>query len=116
MFYYDFTVGNKTYKLRLNTRIICTLEKQIGCNPLLIFGDGDTIPTVSTMVNILYCALVQFNHGISLDDAFTIFDEWLSEGHTVTDFINVILEIYKVSGLIAKGGEDEKNVNTEVGV
>lgn len=100
MMYVDFTVDNKDYKLRLNTRQIIALEKQLGCNPIGVFGDGDTIPTITQMVQILYCALVPLNHGISLDDAFTIFDSYLNEGHTVTDFIPVILQIYKVSGLI----------------
>ena len=33
MNFIDFVVGNKTYKLRLNTRSIVLLEKQLGCNP-----------------------------------------------------------------------------------
>jgi hypothetical protein len=98
--YVDFTAGNKDYKLRLNTRQVVALEKQLGCNPIGIFGNGDTIPTITQMVNILYCSLVPLNHGISLDDAFNIFDTYLEEGHSATEFIPVILQIYKVSGLI----------------
>lgn len=102
MMYVDFHAGNKDYKLRLSTRNTVMLEKQLGCNPLAIFGNGDTLPTVTTMVQILYCSLLQFNHGISLDDAYNIFDDYLADGNTATDFINVLLEIYKVSGLIKK--------------
>lgn len=112
MMYTDFEVGNKAYKLRLNTRNTIALEKQLGCNPLAIFGlDGAQIPTVENMVHILYASLIQYNHGISLNDTYTIFDEWLDEGHTVTDFIPVILEIYKVSGIINAdaANEEEKN-------
>ena len=53
MNYLDFTPGNKDYKLRLNTRNIVALEKQLGANPLSIFGDGDKLPTITQMVNIL---------------------------------------------------------------
>lgn len=102
MMYVDFHAGNKDYKLRLSTRNTVMLEKQLGCNPLAIFGNGETLPTVTTMVQILYCSLLQFNHGISLDDAYNIFDDYLADGNTATDFINVLLEIYKVSGLIKK--------------
>lgn len=102
MMYVDFHAGNKDYKLRLSTRNTVMLEKQLGCNPLAIFGNGETLPTVTTMVQILYCSLIQFNHGISLDDAYNIFDEYLADGNTATDFITVILELYKVSGLIKK--------------
>ena len=111
MLYVGFTAGNKDYKLRLSTRQTVSLEKQLGCNPLSIFGDGETIPTITTMVYILYASLQQLNHGISLDDAFNIFDDYLADGHVVTDFIPVIVEIYKVSGIIknTKETEIEKN-------
>ena len=107
MMYVDFSAGNKDYKLRLDTRNTITLERQLGCNPVAIFGDGDTIPTITTMVYILYSALQPLNHSISLEKTFEIFDEWLADGHAATEFINIILEIYKVSGLLK--GSTEKN-------
>ena len=111
MMYLDFTAGNKDYKLRLSTRNTVMLEKQLGCNPLAIFGSGDTIPTITQMVNILYASLIQYNHGTTLNDAYDIFDAYLADGHTMTDFIQVIVDIYKTSGLIkAEGTEEEKNV------
>jgi hypothetical protein len=111
MIYVDFSAGGKDYKLRLNTRSVIMLEKQIGCNPIAIFGDGETIPTITTMVAILNASLQQYNHGITLNDAYDIYDAWLADGHTATDFIKVIIELYKVSGLIAdnRAGETEKN-------
>lgn len=110
MMYLDFTAGNKDYKLRLSTRNTVMLEKQLGCNPLAIFGSGDTIPTITQMVNILYASLIQYNHGITLNDAYDIFDAYLADGHTMTDFIQVIVDIYKTSGLIkTEGTEEEKN-------
>lgn len=110
MMYVDFTAGNKDYKLRLNTRGIVALEKNLGCNPLSIFGNGETLPTITTMVSILHAALQPFNHGISLNDAYDIFDEYLADGHSITDFLPVIVEIYKTSGLIGKEKvETEKN-------
>lgn len=109
MVYVDFTAGNKDYKLRLNTRNTVALEKALGCNPLAIFGNGDELPTVTTMVNILYFSLQQLNHGISLDNAYDIFDDYLADGNSSTDFINVILEIYKVSGIIKNTDNAVKN-------
>ena len=109
MMYVDFSAGGKDYKLRLNTRNTIMLEKQLGCNPLAIFGDGDTIPTVTTMVNVLYCSLLALNHGITLDGAYDIFDEYLADGNSATDFLSVIINIYKVSGLIKSDSVTEKN-------
>ena len=109
MNYIDFTAGGKEYKLRLNIRNSVVLFQVLGCNPLTIFGDGDKIPTVTTMVQILLVSLQQLNHGITLDNAYTIFDEWLADGHTVMDFLAVIIDIYKVSGIIQQEQEDAKN-------
>ena len=116
MLYFDFEAGNKAYKLRLNTRNIVTLEKQIGCNPLGIFGlDGGRIPKVTEMVAVLHSSLQHFHHGISFEDAYNIFDAYLEDGHSTTDFIPNIIEIYKVSGIIKTdanvktGDNEEKN-------
>ena len=109
MMYVDFSAGNKDYKLRLSIRATVALEKQLGVNPLMIFENGDTIPTITTMVNVLHAALQQYNHGISLNDAYGIFEEWLNDGNTVVDFIPVIIDIYKVSGIIKQEEETEKN-------
>lgn len=107
--YYEFYVANKAYKLRLTTRATVQLEKQIGCNPLGIFGNGETIPTVTTMVSILHAALQQYQHNIDMNEAFNIFDAWLEDNHTVTDFIAVIIELYKASGLIKVEDAEVKN-------
>lgn len=108
MMYYDFNAGEKAYKLRLNTRSIVLLEKNIGCNPMAIFGDGNTLPTVSVMVAILHASLQAYHHGISLNDAYDIFDEYLADGHTPDEFLYDVIEIYKASGII-KENKSEKN-------
>ena len=108
MLYVDFNAGGKDYRLRLTTRDIVSLEKRIGCNPLAIFGDGDTLPTITTMVAILHASLQTYEHGLTLDDAYKVFDAWLADGHTMTDFIQVIVDIFKASGLI-KNDRSEKN-------
>ena len=111
MMYYDFEAGNKVYKLRLSTRSVVALENKLGCNPIAIFGKGDTIPTITTMVTILHAALQQFQHGTSQEDAYNIYDEYINDGHTMTDFIPVIVEVFKMSGIIPKdsGEGEEKN-------
>lgn len=110
MMYYDFKAGNREYKLRLNTRNIVSLEKQLGCNPLMIFGaDGESIPTVSAMVVILHASLQTYEHGITVDKAYEIFDDYLEDGNSTIDFVNVIMEIYKASGIIKIETDSEKN-------
>ena len=109
MMYVDFTAGDKAYKLRLSIRATVALEKKLGVNPLMIFEDGSTIPTITTMVNILHAALQQYNHGISVEDAYNIFETWLNDGNSVVDFLPIIIDVYKVSGIIKQEEEAEKN-------
>jgi hypothetical protein len=112
MNYIDFEAGNKSYKLRLNTRNIVALEKTLGRNPMAIFFEADgneRIPTITEMVAILHCSLQQYNHGISLNDAFDIFDDYVAEGHSTLEFIKVIMEVYQASGLMPKNEEEAKN-------
>jgi len=113
--YFDFEAGNKAYKLRLTTKAIMALESKIGCNPMMIFGTGNRVPTVTEMIHVFHNSLTQFHHGITFDGATAIFDTWLEEGHTPTDFINIIIGIYRASGIIPntdetnEGAENEKN-------
>lgn len=111
MLYTEFTAGNKEYKLRLNTRNLVSLEKTIGCNPISIFNQGDGIPTVTTMVAILHASLQQYQHKITVDDAYNIFDEWIADGNDVVKFVNVILDIYKTSGIVPETTDEE--IDTE---
>ena len=110
MNYIDFEAGNKSYKLRLNTRNIVALEKNIGRNPVSIFFEGsdERIPTITEMVAVLHASLQQFNHGITMNDAFDIFDSYIEE-HSTMEFIKVIMEIYQASGLMPKNEEEAKN-------
>lgn len=111
MMYIDFEAGNKAYKLRLTTGATVALEKRLGCNPIAIFGDGNTIPTVTTMVGVLHASLQAYQHNITMEDAYNIFDEWLEDGHSMTDFFTVIIDVFKASGLMRNGKDaEEKNV------
>lgn len=109
MMYVDFSAGNKDYKLRLNTRGVITLEKALGTNPLSIFGNGNQLPTITSIVAVLHASLQAYHHGISLDDAYDIYDAYLADGHVMTDILPVIVDLYKVSGLIREEASNEKN-------
>lgn len=108
MNYVLFNAGEKEYKLRLNTQNTINLENKIGCNPVAIFGNGDTIPKVTVMIQILHASLQQYEHGIALADTYNIWDTWLNDGHEMSEFIPIIIDIYKVSGLI-KNDKTQKN-------
>ncbi len=107
MLYTELNVGEKAYKLRLNTRDIINLESKLGCNPMAIFGNGTVLPTLTQIIYILHASLQAYQHGISTKEAEDIFDKWIADGNTMTEFYAVIIEIYKVSGIIPKDTEVE---------
>lgn len=115
MLYYEFEAGGNVYKLRLGIKNIVNLEKTLGCNPLMVFGAGDRIPTITEMVAILHNSLQAYNHGITLDATYNIFEAFLMDGHQVSDFVQHIVGIYKASGILKDDNtpeedeEDEKN-------
>ena len=109
MYCVDFEAGDKNYRLRMDIMATIALEKQLGCNPLAIFGDGDKLPTITAMIHILHASLQAMQHGITVNDAARIFEKWLADGHAPTDFLPIIIDIYKASGII-KPDADEKNV------
>ena len=108
--YVEFA-GKKVYKLRLGIGSIVELEKDLGYSPLMVFGtDGaQKIPTTGEMIAILHRSLEKYEHGISMKQAEEIFEEWLESGHTLVEFVSVIVEIYKVSGILPREEDKVKN-------
>ena len=113
MMYYEFNVGDNTYKLRLSTRNIIQLEKKLGGNPLTLFYKGGevAIPTLEGMSDVLHYSLQKFHHGISLKDVDDILDAYLEE-NTMNDLMEVVMNVYKVSGIISND-EDEEAEDTD---
>lgn len=112
MMYVDFAAGGKEYKLRLNTRGVVLLEKELGCNPVLLFvgkNNQSRVPTVEEMMIIFNHTLKAYQPNLTIDDAYDIFDKWIEEGHIITEFVAIIVEVYRQSGLFKKEEADEKN-------
>jgi hypothetical protein len=102
MLYVDFEAGNKQYKLRLNTRSIIELEKRLGCNPLGILNEN-ALPKIEQLVAVLHASLQQYQHNITMNDAYDIFDAYLeAEENDINKFLFVIIDIYQNAGLIDK--------------
>lgn len=101
MLYTTFTVKDTDYKCRLNARACVDLEKKMGTNPLNVFvkiSQSGAIPELSDLIIILHASLTAYNHKITLDDTYRIYDEFVDEGNTMLDLVPLILEIFKVSG------------------
>ena len=101
----ELTAGGKTYMLRLTTRGIIQLEKDLGYNPLQIFMgiDEDVLPRLGDMLKLLHRTLQPLNHGITYEDAIDIYDAFLQEdGHTVWDIVPILIDVFKEAGFLPK--------------
>lgn len=114
MLYTIFTVNDRDYKARLNAKACVDLEKKLGQNPLNVFikmmGDGETVnlPSLGDIISILWASLQAYQHNITMDKTYEIYDEFINEGHNMMDLIPIVIDIFKVSGLLPEE-TDEKN-------
>lgn len=114
MLYTTITIKGRDYKARLNAKACLDLEKKLGKNPLNVFiemsnGDNINFPSLGSLITILHCSLQAYEHGMTLERVYEIYDDFIEEGHNMTDLIPIIIDIYKVSGLIPEEVENEKN-------
>ena len=108
-----FTVKGHDYKLRLGAKAVIDLEKKLQKNPVQILADiaeGGQVPGLEPFLIIMQGAMSQLNHGVDMAKMYEIYDDYIEEGHTMYDLVAVIMDVFKVSGLIPENPEkDEKN-------
>lgn len=116
MIYTTLTIGEKEYKLRMSSAKVVEVEKTIGKNPLdiLIGAQRGQLPLMGDTIAIFWGALTYYQHGIKREAVYDIYDEYIAEGHTYTDFIlNVLVDIFVTAGYFKKddikAADDEDN-------
>ena len=84
--FYELEVGDTVYKLRLTTRALITIEKELGYNPIQMFMNigRNNIPKLYEIMIILHGMLISLQHGITLDKTYDIFDKYTEEGRRKT--------------------------------
>lgn len=91
-------INDTEYNLKLNARACINLEKDLGKNPISIFTglrDGE-LPKISDIIAIIH-ASIQTKH--TINETYDIIDKYLEE-NSMTDLINLTLEVFKASGFI----------------
>ena len=113
MLYTTLTVKDRDYKLRLNAKSCVDLEKKLGTNPINVFidmaGDNVKLPSIDILITLLHYSLQTLEHGITMDKTYEIYDNFIEDGHQMSDLYLVIVEVFKVSGLIREEEVEEKN-------
>ena len=97
-------------KLRLDALRISQLEKALGgVSPLVVFQRSqETMPPLSDLLLILHYSLIAYNHSKKMEDTYVIYDNFVAEGGDVSQLIMVLIEVFKVSGLIPKDVDADK--------
>ena len=76
------------------------------------FSDKYEIDTVDLeVVQVWYCKTVQNHKGLFIirNSYGLIYDNFIEDGHQMSDLYLVIVEVFKVSGLIREEEVEEKN-------
>lgn len=107
----ELKIKDNSYKLRLTTKGSVALEKALGYNPItmLIKIDDGYMPKLSDVLIILHAMLQSYNHGMSLDATYDLYDEYVADGHNLFDLIPLFVEVFQESGYLSKTGNVEEN-------
>lgn len=112
MLYTEWTVNDKTYKLRLTTMGTMVLEDKLGKNPADIFlalSDGQ-LPKVREVVTILHQSLQAYHNGFSMEKAAGLLDSYFEEGKSIYEFLtDTVTKVFQNAGLLGQQ-EDEEEV------
>lgn len=98
--YKSLFVQNRELKLRIDTKNSIALEKRLGTNPLnlLIEAQDGKIPSFEALLLIFHAALQKYQHGITIEKVYDIYDAFVEEGHDMTDFMELMIQVLGVSG------------------
>lgn len=70
---------------------------------------GGELPTVSEIIAVLHASLQALEHGYTEEAVCDLYDEYIDEGHNLSDIVPVVIEVFQVSGLIGKTEGPSKN-------
>lgn len=94
--------GGEEYKLRLTAGAIMSIEKKLGKS---IFSGLEHIQDnmVETVTTILWGAMQPLNAGFTMEKAFSLFDDYIDDGHSLEDLMKEINGLFEASGFFKKG-------------
>jgi len=124
--YRVLTIGEKEYKLKLNTNATILIEDKLGGNildPIMgmsatapVDGKGNInmkkmnkipLPSLKYLVTVLWGSLQKFHHGMTFDKVCDLIDEYIENGKSQMDLFSEVMELLTESGVL---GAPEKKV------
>ena len=109
MNYVAFEVGDKSLRLRMDTKNTVNLERLIGTSPVneLMKCAGGYLPTMDFVSSTLHASLQTLEHGYTLDKVYKLIDEYVKDDKSLVDIIPTLMEVFQLAGLIPKAKEEE---------
>ena len=95
-------VGGEEYKLRLTASAIVSIEKKLN-QSLFTALEHIQDNMVETVTTILWGAMQPLNAGFTTEKAYDLYDEYIDEGNSIEDLMQVINGLFEVSGFFKKG-------------
>lgn len=98
----EFTVGTNIYKLQLKTKQCILLEKKLGQSPLemLMKLEDGGLPTLNDMITIITIGMLVHNPSMNENRVADLLDEYVEDGHSYMELLEVIVELLSKSGYI----------------
>ena len=98
----EFTVGTNIYKLQLKTKQCILLEKKLGQSPLdlLMKLEDGTLPQLNDMITIITIGMLVHNPSMNENRVADLLDEYVEDGHSYMELLEVIVELLSKSGYI----------------
>lgn len=112
MNYTIIKLASQEYKARLDAKACVSLEERIGTNPVnvLLVTREDKLPKLKDLLMIIHASLQQYQHNVTLDDVYKMWDKELESGSSIDKLLEIIVKIFQDSGLITKDEEPEDNI------
>lgn len=106
-------VFDNKYTVKLDTRALIGIEKELRENPVNLFLEEDRIPQLNVLLTILFYSGRRFNKWTNMNQIYDIFDAYCEEGGSIMTLTQFITELFTESGLISNGDGDENNTKGE---
>ncbi len=104
--YTEFTVGGKTYMLRLPALSAARFEERTGMS---VYGAVGGCDKVSNAAELLYSLIESVKPEFTKQDTFALIDEYIAEGGTLLSLNEVIAKALGNSGFFAEASPAPAN-------
>lgn len=103
-------VGEETYRLRLDTAKIIEVERTLGKS--LLNASADT--SLTSILTILHGAIQRYQHGITIQEIYKIYDRYVSAGGSMFEVLDIIMKVLENAGFTAPDSEINPEPDTEL--